>query len=118
MTLGTFDEGASAEVVRGVRGVVSEVEPSEESSSGGMTTGAAAAAAAAAAVAAAAAAATLASHSADVLGAIVKPFAAAAASTSGVTMSSPSPSSMNTSPSSGNVATVADERLAELQTSV
>ena len=62
MTLGTFDEGASAEVVRGVRGVVSEVEPSEESSSGGMTTGAAAAAAAAAAVAAAAA--NLASHSA------------------------------------------------------
>jgi len=117
MALGTFDEGASAEVVRGVRGVVSEVEPSEESSSGGMTTGAAAAAAAAAA-AVAAAAATLASHSADVLGAIVKPFAAAAASTSGVTMSSPSPSSMNTLPSSGNVATVADERLAELQMSV
>jgi cobalamin biosynthesis protein CbiD len=76
MTLGTFDEGGFVEVVRGIRGV----EPSEESSSGGMTTGAAAAAAAAAAVA------DLASHSADVLGAIVKPFAAAAASTVGVTM--------------------------------
>ena len=112
MTLGTFDEGAFVEVVRGIRGV----EPSEESSSGGMATGAAAAATAAAVVAAAAA--NLASHSADVLGAIVKPFAAAAASTSGVTMSSPSPSSMNTSPSSGNVATVADELLAELQASV